>query len=196
MIVARIAGTFIALGLKVKSRWWRVRFQLAAWSRGGRVTIGKDVRFLSPVVFLGSGAVVLGDGVSLGFPPATASRRPIMLQPRDSGAVITIGQGTAIVNGTEMIARGGITVGKNCRIGARCVILDSDFHSLDPSRRDDPGPTRPVEIGDGVWLGLEVVVLKGMRIGDNSVVAARSVVTAPVPRASLVAPPQSRQQPL
>jgi len=196
MIAARIARKLVALGFRVKSRWWRGRFQIAAWLRGGRLTIGKNVRFLSRVVFLGSGAVILDDGVSLGFPPATASRRPIMLQPRESEAVIKIGEGTWIVNGTEMIARGRITVGKNCRIGARCVILDSDFHSLDASRRDDPGPTREVEIGNGVWLGLEVVVLKGMRIGDNSVVAARTVVTAPVPPASIVAPPQSRQQPL
>jgi acetyltransferase-like isoleucine patch superfamily enzyme len=184
------------LAVAIMNRWWRVRFKTGAWLHGGRVVMGRDVRFLHRVVFRGRGTVVLADRVTLGYPLATTSRRPIMLQPREPGAVIKLGEGTYIVNGTELLARQGIEIGRDCRIGARCVILDSDFHSIDPSRRDDPGRSSPVEIGDRVWLGLEVLVLKGVKIASDSVVGARAVVSAHVPSRSLVAPPRSRRQAL
>lgn len=47
--------------------------------------------------------------------------------------------------------------------------------------RDQPTTTAPVYIGDNVWLGANVVVLKGVTIGDNAVIAANSVVSKDVP---------------
>lgn len=47
--------------------------------------------------------------------------------------------------------------------------------------RDQPTTTGPVHIGDNVWLGANVVVLKGVTIGDNAVIAANSVVYKDVP---------------
>lgn len=51
--------------------------------------------------------------------------------------------------------------------------------------RDQPTVTSPVRIGDNVWLGANVVVLKGVTIGDNAVIAANSVVTKDVPANAL-----------
>ncbi len=47
--------------------------------------------------------------------------------------------------------------------------------------RDQSTTTAPVHIGDNVWLGANVVVLKGVAIGDNAVIAANSVVSKDVP---------------
>ena len=51
--------------------------------------------------------------------------------------------------------------------------------------RDQPTMTAPVHIGDNVWLGANVVVLKGVTIGNNAVIAANSVVCKDVPANTL-----------
>ncbi|MBP7051983.1 MAG: hypothetical protein KBE65_13295 [Phycisphaerae bacterium] len=62
------------------------------------------------------------------------------------------------------------------------AIYDCDFHEIDPILRNrGPGPNMPVEIGDNVWLGSRVMVLKGVTIGANSVVGAGSIVTTSLP---------------
>ena len=61
---------------------------------------------------MGRGAVLLGDEVALGYRMASAGKRPILLQPREPNAVIRIGKGTAIMNGSEFIARLSISVGE------------------------------------------------------------------------------------
>ena len=65
-------------------------------------------------------------------------------------------------------------------------ITDSDWHGLyDRTRRSDA--VSPVHIGDNVWLGDHATILKGVTIGENSVVAAAAVVTRDVPANVVVA---------
>src|SRR6266550_1183512 len=82
-------------------------------------------------------------------------------------------------------------------------IFDSDFHPLEPAQRlidaqalapyfknRPPRPklkTAPVKIADNVWIGMNATILKGVTIGENSVVAAGSVVTKSVPPNIVVA---------
>jgi maltose O-acetyltransferase len=62
------------------------------------------------------------------------------------------------------------------------AIVDADFHEINPATRDNSaGEVRPVTIGNNVWIGSRVMVLKGASIGDNSVIAAMSVVTSAIP---------------
>lgn len=65
------------------------------------------------------------------------------------------------------------------------MIVDSDFHGIPPDARAEPSPSQPVHIGNNVWLGSRVMVLKGVTIGDNAVVAAGGVVTKDVPANTL-----------
>lgn len=70
-----------------------------------------------------------------------------------------------------------ITIGNDVRVGANCFILDGDGHQGDPRA----GKNSPVVIGDNVWLGANVTVLKGVTIGENSMIGMGSVVTKDIP---------------
>ena len=85
-------------------------------------------------------------------------------------------------NNVSLVANEQITVGNKCQIGELVSIFDCDFHQIPPATRNSsPGLTKPVILGDNVWLGSRVLVLKGVTIGDNSIVAAASVVTKSIP---------------
>ncbi len=169
--------------LKRYQRWHRLHvFRLQSLLSRGQVEIGKNVKFDQCVIFQGKGKVHLLDNVTLGYELGTSPTLPILLQPREKESIIEIGEGSTLVNGTEIVARNRISIGKSCLIGARCVIIDSDFHSLrieDGKRRG--GKISPVTIGDHVWLGLGVTVLKGVTIGNNATIGACSVVTKDIP---------------
>jgi acetyltransferase-like isoleucine patch superfamily enzyme len=81
-------------------------------------------------------------------------------------------------SGTVIGAFVKVELGKNVRCGANTLITDSDWH-LDDPRAGEP---RPVIIEDNVWLGVNSTVLKGVRIGENSVIGAGSVVVKDIPK--------------
>ncbi|PYJ79311.1 MAG: acyltransferase [Verrucomicrobia bacterium] len=114
----------------------------------------------------------------------------------------TIGDFT-LLNGALIMAEEKIDIGSHCLISWNVGIADSDFHPLAPAQRlidaqalapyfenRPPRPklkTAPVKIADNVWVGMNAVILKGLIIGENSVVAAGSVVTKSVEPNTLVA---------
>lgn len=155
-------------------------FLLESKLEGGKLLAGKNVKINHKVKFQGKGVVQVEDNVTLGFRLGGSSSIPILLQPRESNSIIQIGSGSTIVNGTEIICREKVTIGKKCLIGSRCTIVDSDFHSINPSDRTG-GLTLPVTLGDNVWLGLGVTILKGVTIGNDAVVGAGSIVTKDIP---------------
>jgi maltose O-acetyltransferase len=160
--------------------------RIQVWWHGGRCRIGQAVRVKHPVVFQGAGALLVSDRVTLGYELAGGIKSPILLQPREPEAVIRVGERTSIMNGCELIARASIRIGARCRIGPHTLIYDADFHGLPPAERDEPGKTAPVTIADNVWIGSRSVILKGVTIGQDAVVAAGSVVVKDV-RAGTVA---------
>ena len=70
-----------------------------------------------------------------------------------------------------------ISIGNNVRVGANTTITDSDWHASD-SRTHGP---KPVTIGNDVWIGANVMVLKGVSIGNNVIIGAGSVVSTDIP---------------
>ena len=100
----------------------------------------------------------------------------------NEGATLTLGSGF-INNGLNLSCFSSITIGDGCAIGERVLIRDSDDHVL----TGGSGPTAPVRIGDGVWIGSGATVLRGVTIGDGAVVAAGAVVTRDVPARCLAA---------
>ena len=109
---------------------------------------------------------------------------PIELAVED-GAELVIGDRTFINYGVSIGATKSITIGAECNLGPYVNIVDTDFHGLEPERRHERPTPRPVRIGDNVWLGVRVIVLPGVSIGDGSVIGAGSVVTDDIPPRSL-----------
>jgi len=98
---------------------------------------------------------------------------------------IRIGDGCLMSPGARMSASDEIVVGDGVMLANGAYITDSDWHTIyDRMVRTDPAP---VHIGDNVWLGDGSTVLKGVTVGENSVIAARSVVTRDVPANVVVA---------
>ena len=90
--------------------------------------------------------------------------------------------------GAKVIAFDSIVIGRHCLIGPNVGIYDFDHgHELNGVPFSSQGmETAPVEIGDNVWIGANAVILKGARIGSDTVVGAGAVVSGDVPPHSLV----------
>ena len=135
---------------------------------GASITLGRGFHLVS-----GGGRNRLGRNVRSGLFAAP-------------GASITIGDGTGI-SCSSIWAREEIVIGNNVNIGADCIVMDHDAHSMDAVRRRDWAmdsadiASRKVEISDDVLLGARCIVLKGVHIGRGSVVGAGSVVTGDIP---------------
>ena len=97
----------------------------------------------------------------------------------DFGKNIIIGRNVFINAGCKFQDQGGITIDEGALIGHGVVLATLD-HDLDPAKRQQLHPA-PIHIGRRVWIGSNVVVTKGVTIGDNSVIAAGAVVTKDIP---------------
>jgi maltose O-acetyltransferase len=82
----------------------------------------------------------------------------------------------------------GVRIGARALLGSEVTIYDSDFHDLNPDRRRDGQPRMgAVELGENVFIGDRVTILKGVTIGSDSVVGAGSVVTRSIPSGVIAA---------
>lgn len=97
-------------------------------------------------------------------------------------ACLEVGDGSFINVDSKIYCKNNIKIGNNTYIGEETIIRDTDEHSLNGSIS-----TSPIIIGNHVWIGMRTIVLKGVAIGDNAIIAAGSVVTKDVPNNCLVA---------
>ena len=127
----------------------------------------------------GSGCVKLGNGIVFGFVHGGYySKHVSELIARKSTSKISLGDRTLCNNNLFISAWDSVTIGEDCLIGHNCEFSDANGHEIDPSRRREfPGLIQPIVIGNNVWFGHNCKILKGTRIGDNSIVAAGAVVS-------------------
>lgn len=96
-------------------------------------------------------------------------------------ASITIGNGVFINRNTIIVARNAITIGNHVTIGPNVCIYDHD-HSMNKGEY----LLETVEIMDDVWIGANVTILKGVKIGRNSIIAAGCIVSKNLPDKSIL----------
>lgn len=103
----------------------------------------------------------------------------------DFGKNITVGKNVFINACCHFQDQGGITLGDNCLVGHNVVFATLN-HSFAPEERQSMLPA-PIVVGRNVWIGSNSTILQGVTIGDNSIIAAGSVVTKDVPANAIVA---------
>ena len=102
-----------------------------------------------------------------------------------AGGRIEIGNNVFINYGASLSAHQRVRIGDSCQLGSYACLMDNDYHGVE--ERGRAGESKPIILGRNVWLGVRVIVLKGVTIGDNAVIGAGSVVTRDIPANCLAA---------
>jgi acetyltransferase-like isoleucine patch superfamily enzyme len=140
---------------------------------GSRVTLRGHARILN------EGTMTFGDRVRLDSTVAT-----LELVTTGTGH-LEIGNNVFINYGSSIVAGSYVRIGNDCLIGTHVMVMDCDYHRVEDKSWDTTG--QPIVLEDRVWLANRSIVLKGVTVGHDAVVAAGAVVTRDVPPRSVVA---------
>lgn len=152
----------------------------ARWYLSSATELGDRVRVWGKLAVSNSGTLKVGSRVRF-----NASPLPTELGVGQGGR-LEIGDGTYINYGCSLGATELIRIGPRCNIGSHVILMDNDFHRMEPERRDELPPSAPIVLEENVWLGVRVIVLRGVTVGAGAVVAAGSVVSRDVAPRTLV----------
>jgi acetyltransferase-like isoleucine patch superfamily enzyme len=141
----------------------------------------------------GRGKLIIGDNVRIDGKCSFTFAARFTEEP-----TLIIGDNTGISHACTFTIGKKVVIGRHCRIAGEVWIFDSPGHPADPIARMAGAPTtdnevKPVTIEDNVWIGRRAVVMPGVTIGQDSVVAAGAVVMADVPPNTLVLGNPARQ---
>jgi acetyltransferase-like isoleucine patch superfamily enzyme len=131
------------------------------------------------------GNIVLSKKVSLNsYPDGTCYRTALSTYYPE--AEILIGSNCNL-NGTVIHCNEKVVIGNDCMFGPGTIICDNDSHKvvLDKKERNTKAASKPIIIEDNVWIGMNCLVMKGVTIGRNSIIAAGSLVVKDVEPNSL-----------
>lgn len=153
--------------------------------KGNRVLIGRSLSINGRIYIIGNN-IIIGDSVRINssykFNPIGGDVRTMLITHNDGR--ITIGNNVGISNST-IVAKQSVTIEDHVLIGGSCKIYDTDFHSLEYDYRmqkpDMHIKSAPVLIKNGAFIGAHSIILKGITIGEKSIVGAGSVVTKDIP---------------
>jgi len=168
-VVCRRANEhFFTFWARVAARWWRVH-------------LGTDCSFFGRARFFRHphSRISIGAGCIFRSSPASnpsGINRPCIISTLHEGAEIEIGSNCGF-SGTAIACAVKIVLGEQVRCSPNTWIIDTEGHWDDPRT----GPNIPIIIQSGVWLGANVSVLSGVTIGENTLVAAGSIVTKSLP---------------
>ena len=151
---------------KIKAQLYKRKFQ----------TVGKGLYIVGRPLIHGKGKILAGTNLYLN---SLSCRIEIFA---GENAEIRLGNNVIINQGVDIGALQRIEIGDETMIGDQTTVFDSDFHGID----GNPIKTSPVIIGKHVWICAKVIILKGVSIGDNSIVGAGSVVTKDIENNTIV----------
>ncbi len=179
------ATSLITHCYKLAVRAWRVGRTRFVWgwrlhSLGRGSDLERKLRVNNPrAVFIGSCVTIESQFVLADIQPGQGELPKII-----------IGDGCTILYRFQCNAAKSVRIGQNVLIAPNVLITDSD-HVVEPGglpvTKNNKFVTQPVSIGDNCWLGQNVVILKGVTVGHDSIVGANSVVTHNIPPCSVVA---------
>lgn len=159
-----------------------------------KVSFGKNITFYGkPIItMVPNSDIHIGNNVVLcsnAKDTELGTKNSVILRTLSQNASLTIGDDTSI-SGAVICAATSVTIGKGCLLGSNVTIMDTDFHPINSlNRRYDKENilTSRIDIKDNVVIGYNAIILKGVMIGKNSVVAAGSVIVNDIPENVIVA---------
>ncbi|RYG00936.1 MAG: sugar O-acetyltransferase [Chitinophagaceae bacterium] len=131
---------------------------------------------------------LLGDIIGVDVDESVTIFPPVHI---NYGPNLKLGNNVFINFNCTFLTLGGISIGNNVLIGPG-VTMSSESHPLNPGERHSLVPGRIV-VSDNVWIGAGALILQGITIGKNSVVAAGAIVTKDVPPNTVVAGVPARE---
>ena len=91
--------------------------------------------------------------------------------------IMTFGKGFVCTAESEFVCMDNIIFGEDVLISWKTLIMDTDFHKVIFNKKAKDNH-KAIIIGNHVWIGCHSIILKGVKIGNNSIIAAGSVVTS------------------
>ena len=150
----------------------RIKILSSSLNLSSRIILGNNPKLPSistlPVnLFFGLDSIInFGSSISIG---------PGMNIIVKENAELSIGDNTYFTSDSHIEVVNSLAIGKNCAISWGVSIIDDDHHEIKYTGKKDK--EKSIKIGDDVWIGCNVTILKGSRIGNSSVVSAGSVLT-------------------
>lgn len=138
----------------------------------------QDISISTRIVLVRGGKLELGKVIH--------TRRNVEFNISDGG-IVKIGDRTCFNNGDMIVCKNKIEIGENCSFGPNVLLYDHDHDfSKKNGLRSSKYLSKPIIIGNNVWIGANTIILKGTVIGDNCVVGAGSVVNGVYPDNSVI----------
>jgi acetyltransferase-like isoleucine patch superfamily enzyme len=107
----------------------------------------------------------------------------------DYGLNLELADRVFINQGCTFLDYAGIRLGAGVMVGPKATFITMG-HPVDPGKRREFLTGAPIDVADNVWIGAGAMILPGVSIGRDAVIAAGTVVADDVPEASLVAGPK------
>ena len=176
-----VAGRAFLFTYRSATRAWAKAFSLLGAS--AFASFGHHSVIVPPVRLSGERRIAVGSGVFIGSNSWLQA-----IGDHSSDVALIVGDGTSIAGNSVLSAASSVTLGRKVLL-ARNVYISDHIHAYAASGVPvlDQGLTRvePVSIGDGAWLGQNVVVCPGVRIGSGAVIGANAVVVDDIPAFTL-----------
>ena len=135
------------------------------------------ISFNCTVTLFSRGKIVLGKKVKINSHSTLSAI---------DGGLLKVGNNSFINNNCQIVSHKSITIGDDVMIGPNVVIVDHNHKYNNKGILKKEYKSDDIIIGNNVWIGANSVILKGTRIGNNSIVAAGSVIHGEYDEKSLI----------